>query len=204
MTGNAYAFEGLYDILTGSQSPRHLWPWVIVFVPAAKTIKLKSFSTLQSKHSDASMRLINPPLKYCKYVYLEILLRAHNLSEVHTVLVFWVECFCNMPWSKIIKFRFKWEILKKSCLAEEEPHVPLQPQSVVGGGYPLGTRAKNAVSMWLVESCPIIFPNMTLHMFLFHLRLDNQSTNQQWQFHPKLLLSSHIESLVPTDGGCGL
>lgn len=48
-----------------------------------------------------------------------------------------------------------------------------------GCGYALGTRERMAQGVWLVEGCGIAFPNMTLNIFVFHPRLENQSTNQQ-------------------------
>lgn len=57
--------------------------------------------------------------------------------------------------------------------------------------FPWATRERRAQ----VEGCGINFPNMTLNIFLLHLRLENQSTNQKWQFHPKLLMSWHIREL---------
>lgn len=82
-----------------------------------------------------------------------------------------------------------WNTEKQLLLCGRTPHITTATvwllQAVV---FPWATRERRAQ----VEGCGINFPNMTLKLFLLHLRLENPSTNQKWQFHPKLLMSWHI------------
>lgn len=88
-----------------------------------KKITVKSFQTLHSKHEDAFMRLINPSLQCCKFVYLEFFWKHITFSKVHIVLVFFGMRALQHAMAKSNKVEvLMGNIEKQLLLCERTPH----------------------------------------------------------------------------------